>query len=271
MLAVAYDNWELARNLVDDGADPWLRSGATKTKTGDNGSVLLFAIQRYRRHYLSGNEHETRACMDFIDHVTDSALRPVPGIDEATEVSNLSCMSEAIRSTDPVLVKRVIEFGADVEALVGGDEFSPVYLTLNELKIRIHRRACGVEDFIRDSYATSSIQSQRMTASASLGLLSTSEMHNFGTASLMFPGILKILCASHLKEYPHSTGDENRLIEILRVLLDVGADPERLQTNGFTALGYCQEIANIDTAGAKAAEVLREYGAREVIRWSEKQ
>jgi hypothetical protein len=168
------------------------------------------------------------------------------------------------------MVELLVQHGADVNASTGGDLVSPVYLSLCELHTRAFRRIYGVDACIQDMVERGSVLSQNMVTSASHGLLSADEMRELCRQRLRSPQIADAFREGFQDACPESDGDEERLLAIVRLLLSHGAKPDTIERNGFSPLGYCQEIEEeVGNVGARASELLRQAGATAVVRWSE--
>ena len=179
-----------------------------------------------------------------------------------TRLKNYTCLGEAISSTDPEIVKWTIALGALIDQPTGGDEQTPVYHTLNELNLRVVRRVRGPAAFLELATNRGDLNIQRVGPPAIL--FASDEEQLRGQMRGLFSDSLggRILEREDSELIPVSPGDEERLLQILVILMENDADPDAIQQNGFTPLGFCREIAEIDNIGLKATEILIRNGAK---------
>ncbi len=263
MLAAGLGMTETAIELIDDRADPCLFSESSGTKQGDRGTPFLFGVQALKAAYLHGKADKVAEIWSVLNHMAERAERLAACIDTPTKLKNYTCLGEAISSTNPELVQWLITLGASLEIPTGGDELTPLYLALNELWARVAKRNWGLEAFLRYTTNHSDLNMQRLVSRlSSFGEEQfRAVMNNMLDDPLMNALQKKVL----LFLMPISEGDEERLLSILSILLESGANPDSRQKNGFTPLGYCRQIIEIDIIGMEAAEILKSHGASKVL------
>ena len=261
MLAVNFRMYDLCRQLIEDGASPCMLSESRGKHIGDNGSALLFAVQRYKHAYLRSKVAECWQIRRLIDLMAETTNGSPDCIDVPSKVRNNTCLGEAISSTDPDLVEKILAMGANVERLTGGDEFSPLYLALNEMWHSTARRSLGVVDFLTTVWTISGMNPQRMRLPPGLSTMTEDGLRRHFLALLKQEETSKVLSLAEYANRPESPGDVERLMRILSILLEHGSDPNVVCRNGFSPLGFCREITQYGTVGEDAAELLRRYGA----------
>ena len=262
MLAVGLGMKETAVKLLEDGADPCRISESYGTKLGDNGTALLFAIQKYKAEFLKSNFLKADEIWTILRYMRNRSNCLSECMNIPTRLKNYTCLGEAISSTDPEIVKWTIALGALIDQPTGGDEQTPVYHTLNELNLRVVRRVRGPAAFLDLATNRGDLNIQRVGPPAIL--FASDEEQLSGQMRGLFSDSLggRILEREDSELIPVSPGDEERLLQILVILMENDADPDAIQQNGFTPLGFCREIAEIDNIGLKATEILIRNGAK---------
>jgi hypothetical protein len=265
MMAVGLKMYDTATRLIAAGADPCLASTSFGKKSGDNGTAFLFAVQSYKYEYLHGNAAGAAELWQVMKHMERQSHDLGQCLDTPTFIRNYTCLGEAVSSTDPNLVKWLIELGASVEYLTGGDELTPLYLALNELHLRAARREMGNALFLRHAADRADFNMQRMNPIVSAMIADEELFRKFQKDILDDPRMAKLDAKALNTSIPLSPGDEDRLLAIMEVLLKNGANPNAIQKNGFTPLGFCVEISEVAVVGDKAAELLHAFGGTKVL------
>ena len=265
MIAVSLGMTDTAIKLINDGADPCLMSFSYGNKRGDNGTAFIFAVQTFKAAYLHGKAGDVTELWRVLRHMAKHANKLEICINTPTLLKNYTCLGEAISSTDPELVQWLIGLGASVEVPTGSDEQSPAYLALNELFVRAARRNWGLTAFLRYAANHSGLNMQRMGPLASTSSFDEEQFRTMQIKMLDDPLMSALSAKAMITLMPQSDGDEGRLLYILSELLENGAEPDSVQKNGFTPLGFCREISEIDNIGLRAAEILKSHGASKIL------
>jgi len=139
MIAAVRGDDSLARKLIEDDADPCTVSTKAKKNPGDHASALLLALQGFRTALsLSGSEGDNEReqyqrvlllLFEAIGKADKGSAAEV--INTGTLIRNESPFSVSIELGEPEYVARCIELGADLSQRVGGDDFDPLYLSLD--------------------------------------------------------------------------------------------------------------------------------------------
>lgn len=261
MMAVGVGHYDLAHELLAEGAKPCLQAVARGKQRGDNGTALLFCIQRHKAHYLHGDLSQWVATRRLIEAMLDIAGTPASCIDVASKVKNYTCLGEAISSTDPWIVEAILDAGAGIERNTGGDELSPLYLVLSEISHIVVRDSLGPIGFLQDRWERASLNLSRMLLPPPFDSMTEDEMRSTHLRLLSDPVFADAAVNAILNQRPDSPGDLDRLCRIAELLLSRGANPDSKQPNGFTPLGFCREIAETSPIGERVAEMLRNAGA----------
>jgi ankyrin repeat protein len=133
MHAVTGGEPEQVRKFLNLGADPlWISENSSK-QPGDNGSALLFALQRLED---SSTPKSFDTAFEIVNIVIDALIESPRDevrkcISLPTNLKKISPLSIAIYSGQIDILSRLLNFQPNLSSPLGGDDFFPIYAAVN--------------------------------------------------------------------------------------------------------------------------------------------
>lgn len=260
MIVCELGNIELVDKLLSDGSDPKLVSDFSGNDRGDGKTALLLALQAAgspRTVARNKNEEFKTIITQLLKYIGQD----INTINQATFIRNLSPLSIAIENGDVDMVSSLLDAGAYLDRSIGSDELSRIYFAISELFRNMIYLKRGADGFISwDNNKGADVNPQRIV-SLPPGVRVTPRMVSSTELFASLPADVKkyekLAMESLFSDAPKRV---DGLRDVIPTLLERGANPDRLQSNGRYPLDMADELDQ-EIGDSSIRILLEQYGA----------
>lgn len=262
MIACAFGDGALVERLLADGADPSLVSEPRGRDLGDGATALLLAVQGYAERVdvrVSADRTERRS---IAFRVLETIGNDERTINRTTFIRNVSPLSLAIDDGDAELAAALVRAGGDLERGIGSDALGPLYYSIGAyFNFELARRlgAVGFTKWLErkgpDLDPTRMALPYPLAGSFLPRRISVRDFHN-----ALPPAVRQHFGESAFAGLSLDSRTPGERLAVILALLDLGAAPDRLQSNGRYPLDMADELER-ETGDASVRLLLEARGA----------